>query len=182
MAGVEFGMTLWGRAWLRIVERISSAPSPKLPNARRLARGIDDAIRVESGLITAVIETNSVEIAVPLWTENELATVEEKLSSSNVRGAGGDLPDALVEDVKTAGVDIACELDRLQVTCTCRSRTDKCVHVFAAIYGAVLAIDQQPTRAVIVRSPRRESGRTLIDSDWIALEDIEVGPFFALPR
>ena len=182
MAGVEFGMTLWGRAWLRVVELISSAPNPKLPNARRLARGIDDAIRIESGLITAVIETNSVELAVPLWTENERETVEERLSASNVRGAGGDLPDSLAEDVKAAGVDIACELDRLQVTCNCRSRADKCVHVFAAIYGAVLAIDQQPTRAVDVRSPRLRSGRTLIDSDWIALETLDVERFFALPR
>lgn len=182
MANVEFGMTHWGRAWLRVVERISSAPNPKLPGARRLARGLDDAMRIESGLITAVIDTNSVKIKVPLWSENELATVEERLSSSNVRAADGDLPDALAEDVKESGVEIACELDRLQVTCSCRSRVDRCAHVFAAIYGAVLAIDQQPTRAVDVRSPRRESGRTLIDSDWIALEDVDGGHFFALPR
>lgn len=182
MASVEFGMTHWGRAWLRVVERISSAPNPKLPNARRLARGIDDAIRIESGLITAVIDTNSVELEVPLWAESKLETVEERLSCSNVRAAAGDLPDSLVEDLKESGVDIACELDRLQVKCTCRSRADTCVHVFAAIYGAVLAIDQQPTRAVDVRSPRRESGRTLIDSDWIALEDIDSGHFFTLPR
>lgn len=180
MAIVEFGTTHWGRAWLRVVERISSAPNPKLPGARRLARGIDDAMRIESGLIAAMIDTNSVEIEVPLWTENEQNTVEERLSSSNVRAAAGDLPDSVVEALKESGVDIACELDRLQVQCTCRSRVDKCVHVFAAVYGAVLAIDQQPTRAVDLRSPKRESGRMLIDSDWIALSDVDGEHFFAL--
>lgn len=182
MANVEFGTTRWGRTWLRVIERISSAPNPKLPNARRLARRIDDDIRIESGLITAVIDTNTVEIEIPLWTENELVVADRLLSSSGVRSATRDLPDSLVKELKDAGVDVACELDRLQVTCTCRSRVENCVHALAAIYGVVLLVDQQPTRAVNVRSPRRRALRALTDPDWIALEDVDVRHFFALPR
>ncbi|WP_166969427.1 SWIM zinc finger family protein [Brevibacterium atlanticum] len=182
MAGVEFGMTLWGRAWLRVVEPISAAPNPKLPNARRLARSLDDDLRIEPGRITAAFDADRVEVEVPLWTDAERAVIDRMVSSSEAPASAGDLPDELVGELKSAGVEVACALERLQTTCSCRSRAENCVHVLAAIYAAVLLIDQQPTRAVDLRSPRRQRVEALIDPDWIALGDVDADHFYALPR
>lgn len=178
MAGVEFGMTLWGRAWLRVVEPISAAPNPKLPNARRLARSLDEDLRIEPGRITATFDADRVEIEVPLWTESELSVIDRMVRSSEARASAGDLPDELVGELKSAGVEVACGLEGLPTNCSCRSRAENCVHVLAAIYAAVLLIDQQPIRAVELRSPRRQSVEALIDPDWIALADVDADRFF----
>lgn len=202
MASVEFGMTQWGRAWLRVIERISSVPNPKLPNARRLARDVGDEVRVEPGRISATIDGKTVEIEVPLWTEDELAEVKRVLvQGSNEpprrgtggapprRGTGGagDLPDSLVAELTGVGVDVACTLDQLRVTCTCRSRVEVCVHALAAVYGAVMVVDQQPTRALELRTPEGAAdsgilGGSVGGSEWIALTNLDADTFFTSPR
>ncbi|WP_258537537.1 MULTISPECIES: hypothetical protein [unclassified Rhodococcus (in: high G+C Gram-positive bacteria)] len=74
----EFGVTAWGRAWLRTVERTAaSGPNPSLPTARTLARnGSVEFTVVSSGTVVAEVstkaKTSSVTISVPLWTKSEI--------------------------------------------------------------------------------------------------------------
>lgn len=180
MAGMEFGVTLWGRGWLRVVEPISAVPDSKLPSARRLARDIDEDLRIEPGRVAALIEAERVEIEVPTWTDAEREVIDRLVESSGVRASAGDLPDALVGELRSAGIEVACRPEELRANCSCRSRTEKCRHVLAAIYAVVLLVDQQPTRAVTLRSPRSERVQALIDPDWISLDEVEADRFFTL--
>ncbi|XGU19810.1 hypothetical protein ACETU7_35480 [Rhodococcus sp. 3Y1] len=87
----EFGVTAWGRAWLRTVERTAaSGPNPSLPTARTLARnGSVEFTVVSSGTVVAEVstkaKTSSVTIGVPLWTKSEIAAVKSLLRSAGRR-------------------------------------------------------------------------------------------------
>lgn len=120
----------------------------------------------------------------PLWTEAEREVIERAVSASGARASAGDLPDALVGELKSASIEVACELERLQTSCSCRSRTSVCVHVLAAVYGVVMLVDQQPIRAVDLRSPRRQGRKVqaLIDQDWVRLDEVDVNHFFTLAQ
>jgi len=78
----EFGVTAWGRAWLRTVERTAaSGPNPSLPTARTLARnGSVEFTVVSSGTVVPQVSTrakpSSVTVGLPPWTKSESGAVK----------------------------------------------------------------------------------------------------------
>lgn len=181
MASIDFGATMWGRSWLRVVEPISGTPSPQLPRARRMARDLDVSVGEAPGTISAeVVErglTLPVEITVPTWTKGAGETAGELLRVHGGGAVGGELSRELFDDLVKRDVSVSVPLDQLEFRCHCRSRAMHCVHVLACIYAAVLAIDERPMIAYELRSSQTmDTGR--LDADWVRLEALSSVGFY----
>lgn len=181
MASIDFGATMWGRSWLRVVEPISGTPYPQLPRARRMARDLDVVVGEAVGRISAEVEERGlmlpIEITVPLWTEGVGETALELLRAHGGGGVGGELSRELLDDLVKRDVSISVPLSHLECRCPCRSRATHCVHVLACIYAAVLAIDERPMLAYELRSPQTlEIGGP--DADWVRLESLNSASFY----
>lgn len=195
MAGAEFGATLWGRAWLRTVERTDGTPRAQLPKARSLARnrkvdlvlpGADAADG--SPAVTAAVRdgssTHTVTLAPCGWS-----AAEQDAAGSVLAGLrpdpSGDLPDDLVGRFGDAGVPVVPAAPDETATCTCRARSRPCAHILATLYTLVSTIDERPVTALELRCPDGVGNGGVADAgsdaDWIALEDIDPATFFDPP-
>ncbi|MGY2062421.1 hypothetical protein ACW9HQ_46710, partial [Nocardia gipuzkoensis] len=114
----EFGVTRWGRAWIRTVEKTTaSVPNPALPRARSIARNQGATLSIEVGMVTAKVVVSDTEFTVtielPLWSEETEKDAERLIAKSlaaNPGSAAGDLPDGLEADFTAAGVTVAVPL------------------------------------------------------------------------
>lgn len=185
MADTEFGATLWGRAWLRTVERTDGPPRSNLPKARSLARNHKVEL-VLSGSPTATVRdgtsTSTVVLNLTPWTEKEAGAAADVLSAYRP-DPSGDLPDGLLAQLTEADVSVTPDTPDDTATCTCRARKRPCAHILAAIYALVLQIDERPVTAVEVRvGGETPWGGSSADPDWIALEEIDAATFFDSPH
>ncbi|OLT52753.1 hypothetical protein BJF89_04630 [Corynebacterium sp. CNJ-954] len=188
MADTEFGATLWGRAWLRTVERTDGPPRSNLPKARSLARNhkVDLTGPGTPGVPAATVRDGSSTATVVLnlapWTEKEAGAAADVLSAYRP-DPSGDLPDALLAQLTGAGVSVTPDTPDVTATCTCRARKRPCAHILAAIYALVLQIDERPVTALELRSngavPWADDAGT--STAWIPLEEIDAATFFDTP-
>lgn len=197
MAEAEFGATLWGRAWLRTVERTDGTPRAQLPKARSLARNhrVDLVLPAADGAaavpaVTAAVRdgssTHTVTLAPCGWS-----AAEQDAAGSVLAGLrpdpSGDLPDELIGRFSDAGVSVVPATPDETATCTCRARSKPCAHIIATLYTLVSTIDERPVTALELRCPDGAGGSTgagagaATDADWIALEDIDPATFFDPP-
>ncbi|MFC8933486.1 hypothetical protein ACFT1A_15535 [Rhodococcus sp. NPDC057135] len=186
----EFGVTAWGRAWLRTVERTAaSGPNPSLPTARTLARnGSVEFTAVSSGTVVAEVstkaKTSSVTIGVPLWTKSEIAAVKSLLRSAgkaNRSVCTGELPDSVVTELQARNIAVAVDLSECTASCNCSGRRSPCVHHLAAIYALAGRIDEEPVLAVTLRSAPDKAGKKSASTqspEWIPLSDIDIRSFY----
>ncbi|WP_037344447.1 hypothetical protein [Sciscionella sediminilitoris] len=169
MAG-EFGVTPWGRAWLRTVESARlTAPEPALPRARNMARNAEvPGPRVTPGLVEAEVRGHPVRIEVPPFEDRETVV---RLRAEYPAGAPGELADELHERLTEQGIGLA-ELGEQH--CGCASRKPRCVHLLATLYALTRRIDEEPRLALTVRgvAPDQEN------HGWIALAEVPVAGFY----
>lgn len=185
MADTEFGATLWGRAWLRTVERTDGPPRSNLPKARSLARNHKVEL-VLSGSPTATVHdgtsTSTVVLNLAPWTEKEARAAADVLSAYRP-DPSGDLPDDLLAQLTEADVSVTPDTPDETATCTCRARKRPCAHILAAIYALVLQIDERPVTALELRStavPWGDGAGT--STAWIPLDAIDAATFFDSPH
>ncbi|QCQ91209.1 hypothetical protein [Rhodococcus sp. SGAir0479] len=186
--GVKFGVTAWGRAWLRTVESTgASSPNSLLPQARILVgKGSVTLIAVETGRIRAEVTVRDrvvpVEIAVPLWSDVESAAVRDLVARAGSRNravAAGEIPDSLVADLTAKSISVAGDPEAHNTTCACSGRKRPCLHHLAAIYQLVVQIDEEPALAVALRdSPSLTAGRTAAAADVLPLDQIDAATFY----
>lgn len=189
--GTEFGVTAWGRAWLRTVESTAaSAPNPSLPQARSLARnGAVHLTEVGAGRILAEVTVRGrifpVAVEVPVWTKKDAGTVRRLLDRAGAgdrRVTAGELPDALVADLLAKDIVVAPPIAECTATCRCTGRRSPCVHHLAVLYGLAQRVDEEPAVAVVLRE-RRRTGRNSAaaacpEPDWIALTGVDAAGFY----
>lgn len=185
----EFGVTAWGRAWLRTVEQTAaSGPNPSLPTARTLARNGSVEFTVSSGTVVAEVstkaKTSSVTIGIPLWTKSEIAAVKNLLRSAgkaNRSVSTGELPDSIVTELQARNIAVAVDLSECTASCNCSGRRSPCVHHLAAIYALAGRIDEEPVLAVTLRSAPDKAGKKSASTqspEWIPLSDIDIRSFY----
>ena len=197
MADLEFGATLWGRTWLRTVERTDGPPRSQLPKARSLARNrrveltLPDAGAADTETPNATAEvrdgssTHTVTLTLPPWDDAERTTADTVLAGHRP-DASGDLPDELLPQLTDAGAEVvptAPGTPDETATCTCRARAKPCAHILATLYTLVSVIDERPLTALEIRSGGESpwAGDGDADPDVILLEDIDVATFFTAP-
>ncbi|MCO1581183.1 SWIM zinc finger family protein [Crossiella sp. SN42] len=172
----EHGVTAWGHAWLRTVEPTRvTRPNPSLPRARNLARGdgITD-LTMAPGLLTAGSGQYRVRIEIPLWPAEPAALAAKLLADLPPSLVLGDLPDSLAAELRAHDIDIAPPPEELTPHCDCRDRRPLCVHVLAALYALVQAVDERPALAVELRGVTA----TTTDPDWIPVSELSVAGFY----
>ncbi|SDC54437.1 hypothetical protein [Rhodococcus tukisamuensis] len=184
----EFGVTAWGRAWLRTVESTAaSAPNPALPQARSLARnGAVHLAEVRAGRIRAEVTVRGksfpVALEVPVWTTKEAAAVRRLLDRAGARDrrvSAGELPDALVADLLAKDIAVAPPIAEHAATCGCTGRRRPCVHHLAVLYGLVRKVDEEPAVAVALRQNGGRSAEAASpESNWIVLTEVDPAGFY----
>lgn len=185
----EFGVTAWGRAWLRTVERTSaSRPNPSLPTARTLARTGAVVLEISSGAVTAEVsargKTSRVLVSVPLWSRADADAVADLLAPGGAVDRAvstGELPDSVVTELRERHVSVAVDVADCTATCSCAGRRSPCVHHLAAVYALAGRIDEEPGLAVTVRSAPAvadSSDRSRPAPEWIALNEIDATTFY----
>ncbi|MGP9724365.1 SWIM zinc finger family protein [Corynebacterium sp. AOP40-9SA-29] len=196
MAEAEFGATLWGRAWLRTVERTDGTPRAQLPKARSLARNhkVELVLPGAAGVaaVTATVadgsSTHTVTLAPCGWSAAEQDAAGSVLAALRP-DASGDLPDDLIGRFSDAGVSVVPATPDETASCTCRARSKPCAHILATLYTVVSTIDERPLTALELRCPdgigsgggNGGGADADADADWIALEDIDPATFFDPP-
>ena len=187
--GAAFGVTAWGRTWLRTIESTAtSAPNPALPQARALARrGSVTISSVGGGAIRAEVtargRTFPVAVDVPLWGRGEVVVVRKILGSVGARDRrilAGEIPDAIVADLKDKGISVAVEIPDCVATCGCTSRRRPCVHHLAVVYCLAQRIDEEPALAVALREKRahRAGSSRSGDVDRILLTEVDAASYY----
>ncbi|WP_433612760.1 hypothetical protein [Prescottella agglutinans] len=187
--GADFGVTAWGRTWLRTIESTAtSAPNLALPQARTLARrGSVTITSVGGGAIRAEVlargRTFPVAIDVPLWGRGEAVVVRKILGRVGARDRrilAGDIPDTVVADLKDNGISVAVEIPECVVTCGCTSRRRPCVHHLSVVYCLAQRIDEEPALAVALRERRvsRAHSSRSGDTRRILLTEVDATSYY----
>ncbi|MGC0365115.1 putative Zn finger protein [Rhodococcus sp. 27YEA15] len=182
----EFGVTAWGRAWLRTIEKTAAiGPNPALPTARGLARsGAVTFGEISTGTVAAEVtakgRTSTVHIAVPRWSASDVDGVRELLHTDEAASRTaitGELADGIVTELNSRGIAVAVDLVECVSTCTCTSRRTPCTHQLATVYALVGRIDEEPALALTLRSTKPTSP-TASEPEWIPLCEIDVEAFY----
>lgn len=185
----EFGVTAWGRAWLRTIERIVGTPLPGLGTARSHARNNTVVLTdISAGNIAAEVTVrgtvSTVTIAVPLWEKEQLDAVTRALRAVGTKSRSaptGELPDSVVADLRSQDIAIAADLSECSATCDCTGKRTPCVHHLATIYALAGRIDEEPALAVTLRSNPRKT-RVAVGAEqpgeWIPLHKIDASRFY----
>nr|WP_296773991.1 hypothetical protein [Rhodococcus sp. (in: high G+C Gram-positive bacteria)] len=172
----EFGVTAWGREWIRLAQPTSiTRPNPAVPRARSLARndGVGDLV-LTAGSVTASFEgrkISHVTLTCPLWDARQSAAAAEVVGA-----AGGDLPDALHAELLERGVPVAPSADDVAPTCDCAQRTRPCVHILATYFEVARRLDENPRLALALRGFDPGYGSTAVR---IPLADIDPATFYS---
>jgi len=187
---VKFGVTAWGRAWLRTVESTGvSSPNSLLPQARALAgNGSVTLTTVEAGRIRAEVTVRGkvvpVEIAIPLWSGKESAAVRAVVARAGAGthwAASGEIPDSLVAELKAKSISVTGVPAAHTTTCACTGRKRPCLHHLAAVYQLVSQIDEEPTLAITLRdklAPATRRAAAAEGADLIPLSQIDTAAFY----
>ncbi|GAA3964498.1 hypothetical protein [Gordonia caeni] len=180
MTTAEFGYTRWGRDFLRLAEptRISR-PEPLLPRARSLARHAVTDVQVEDRLLRGtLVRGGEASVAylefAPLPREIACGVAER----TGVHPAPAALTDAVHDTLAAHPPELAV------ADCSCRARTERCVHVLALLYETARRVDEDPRLALSLRgfaaavdqdAPSTEVPR------WIPLTALDPAAFRAFP-
>lgn len=188
--GVKYGVTAWGRAWLRTVESTAASSSNSLlPQARLLvSKGSVTLTAVHAGRIRAEVTVRGkvvpVEIAIPLWSGRESAAVRAVVTRAGVedrRVAVGEIPDSVVAELTAKSISLTGAPAAYTTTCACTGRKRPCLHHLAAIYQLVAQIDEVPALAITLRdkqSPTTWRAAAAAGADLIPLSQIDTAGFY----
>ncbi|NNH71136.1 hypothetical protein HLB23_14885 [Nocardia uniformis] len=183
MADNEFGYTIWGMDWVRLAEPISlTKPEPLLPRARSIARNGGVETEIENTMVRATIHRGS-EASVTYLEFAPLPSADIRTIAGLVPAGALSLADELHGAILGAGVTLAPTL--ASVDCSCRARTERCVHMLATCYTLARQVDENPWLALDLRGYR--TGGSAEDpvevpvSRWTPLDTLDPAAYFDLP-
>lgn len=168
-----FGVTAWGRDWIRLAQPISiTRPNPALPRARTFARN-DQVVEVviAAGSITAAVSgkrTHVVTLSCATWAEPDIKRAEDVLAAV----PAGDLPDSVHAECIRGGLVL---LEEMTSICDCTQRATPCVHILAVFFEIARRVDEQPLLAFELRGVHARSDR---DPTRILIEHIDPANFY----
>lgn len=161
-----FGATWWGRAWVEALEQRARLDPNRLPRGRTYARtGAVSAIEVRAGEIVAAVQGSRsrpyrVTVRVRRYTEREWDRTIDALASQAGHLASlldGEMPPAVVEDLKRAQIDLLPVAGEVQPRCSCPDWADPCKHSAAVCYLVADTLDTDPFLLFLMRGRDRES-------------------------
>ncbi|MEJ9080860.1 hypothetical protein WKY82_20810 [Gordonia malaquae] len=142
----EYGYTVWGRDFLRVVEPTSiTKPEPMLPRARSLARNSVSGVVVDGRHVRGTIARGgSASVAYLEFAPMDRAAAE------TLAAVVGSAPTAAAL-TEQAHDTIAGTPELAVVDCSCKARTAGCIHVLTLLYDTVRRVDEDPRIALQLR-------------------------------
>ena len=160
-----FGATWWGKAWIEALEHRARLDPNRLPRGRTYARkGRATGIELGPGEIRAAVSGSrpapyAVRIRVRTFTDQEWDRVVEAICARAAHAAAlldGELDPGVVEDARSAGVEVLPGPGDLQPRCSCPDWADPCKHAAAVCYLVADELDADPFSLFAVRGRRRD--------------------------
>ncbi|HET6705489.1 SWIM zinc finger family protein, partial [Amycolatopsis sp.] len=149
----NFGTTWWGRAWVEALEQRAKLDPNRLPRGRTYARkGTVSELHFGAGEMTARVRGSrptpyKVTITMRTFTEGEWDTLLGVVGTRLGHAAAlldGELPGALTEQAREAGVDLLPGPGDLRPRCSCPDSANPCKHVAAVYYLVADEVDRDP--------------------------------------
>lgn len=160
-----FGATWWGKAWIEALEHRARLDPNRLPRGRTYARkGRATGIELGPGEIRAAVRGSrpapyAVRIRVRTFTDQEWDRVVEAICARAAHAAAlldGELDPGVVEDARSAGVEVLPGPGDLQPRCSCPDWADPCKHAAAVCYLVADELDADPFSLFAIRGRRRD--------------------------
>ena len=160
-----FGATWWGKAWIEALEHRARLDPNRLPRGRTYARkGRATGIELGPGEIRAAVLGSrpapyAVRIRVRTFTDQEWDRVVEAICARAAHAAAlldGELDPGVVEDARSAGVEVLPGPGDLQPRCSCPDWADPCKHAAAVCYLVADELDADPFSLFAVRGRGRD--------------------------
>ncbi len=160
----NFGTTWWGRAWVEALEQRAKLDPNRLPRGRTYARkGTVSELHFGAGAMTARVrgsrpEPYRVTITMRTFTDGEWDTLLGVVGTQLGHAAAlldGELPGALTEQAREAGVDLLPGPGDLRPRCSCPDSANPCKHVAAVYYLVADEVDRDPFTLFLLRGRPR---------------------------
>jgi uncharacterized Zn finger protein len=160
----NFGTTWWGRAWVEALERRAKLDPNRLPRGRTYARkGTVSELHFGAGEMTARVRGSRpqpyrVTITMRTFTDGEWDTLLGVVGTQLGHAAAlldGELPGALTEQAREAGVDLLPGPGDLRPRCSCPDSANPCKHVAAVYYLVADEVDRDPFTLFLLRGRPR---------------------------
>ncbi|WP_410568460.1 SWIM zinc finger family protein [Amycolatopsis sp. cmx-4-61] len=160
----NFGTTWWGRAWVEALEQRAKLDPNRLPRGRTYARkGTVSELAVGAGVVSARVrgsrpEPYKVTITMRTFTDGEWDTLLGVVGTQLGHAAAlldGELPGALTEQAREAGVDLLPGPGDLRPRCSCPDSANPCKHVAAVYYLVADEVDRDPFTLFLLRGRPR---------------------------
>ena len=182
----RFGMTWWGRLWIRALELLGDDYENRLPRGKKYAEeGAVSHFTVHPGQIEARVhgrKTYNVTLGLPALTPGqwEKAIGRIALESRFVASLlAGEMPQGLDETFREAGASLYPRVPKeLQTHCDCPDWANPCKHVAAVCYIMAEALDRDPWLLFDLRGMTREEVLAALQAKL----DADSGPLEAAPR
>ena len=160
-----FGNTWWGRAWVDALEQRAKLDPNRLPRGRTYAR--KDTVlglSIGAGELAARVRGSrpqpyKVTIKMRVFTEAEWDSLLGVIGTRLGHAAAlldGELPAALTEQAREAGVDLLPGPGDLRPRCSCPDSANPCKHVAAVYYLVADEVDKDPFVLFLLRGRARE--------------------------
>ena len=160
----NFGTTWWGRAWVDALEQRAKLDPNRLPRGRTYARkGTVSELHVGAGAVGARVRGSrpqpyKVTITMRTFTDGEWDTLLGVVGTRLGHAAAlldGELPGALTEQAREAGVDLLPGPGDLRPRCSCPDSANPCKHVAAVYYLVADEVDRDPFTLFLLRGRPR---------------------------
>lgn len=164
MSAAQFGHTWWGRAWVDAIEGGAALQANRLPRGLTYARQDRvTSLSLEPGEVTASVRGSRrlnyrTHIAVRTYTDDEWVAVLDTIAAraGHVAAAlDGELDPGIVDDARSAGVEIFPGKGDLRPRCSCPDAARTCKHVAAVAYLVAEALDDDPFLVFTLRGRPR---------------------------
>lgn len=162
----QFGHTWWGRAWVDALEHHTRLDPNRLARGRTYARQDRvTSLALEPGVVVASVRGSRrlnyrTHIDVRTYGDDEWAAVVAAIAGRAGHTAAlldGDLDPGVVDDARTAGVELLPGRGDLEPRCSCPDVAPTCKHAAAVAYLVAEALDDDPFQLFALRGRSREA-------------------------
>lgn len=177
----RFGVTWWGKRWLRTLEQLGlTYPDSRMATGRTLAsKDAVDLMNVETGELSAWVDVPrksfGVVVSVEPFTEEQWRTFDAIVASrlGNLADLLDDrLPTGIDRQLEPHGLTLFPGDGEIDTSCPCRDKTKVCVHVIALQHAFAVNFDDDPYLLGVLRGRDRETMLTALRSAGPGHEDL----------
>jgi len=161
-----------GRSWLELLEDYGSSYGPRVARGRSLARGRIRALWFSPGFADAEVHDKEIHrstLRVRSYSQSEWKKVLKVLAKNLSHVATlmeGRMPERLVEDLATGGIDIMPTVEEISGDCSCADYELPCAHLCGVHHVVGDAIDGEPFLLFTLRGRTREQIMSSLRRGW----------------